>query len=233
MVGNDVVDLRDPDADPATLNPGFDRRVFAKAELLQLAESADPVARRWKLWAAKESAYKALVRRAPNTVFSPIRFRVALERVRCEQHTQVGLVHSDGGICRVHISLRDGAVHAIARTVVSSDDYLPGYLPDLPDYLPDHLPDDVLHDFARVESDRPEMLSHAVRRLARRAIGARLGCGDLALEIGREGRIPLLLLDGERQHADLSLSHHGRVVAFVFAPRPNSSSEATLLRKAS
>ena len=32
MVGNDIVDLRDRDSDPATLHPRFDERVFAPHE---------------------------------------------------------------------------------------------------------------------------------------------------------------------------------------------------------
>ena len=57
MVGNDVVDLRDPDVDPSTLHPGFDGRVFCRDELESLEASPDPVCQRWRLWAATEAAY--------------------------------------------------------------------------------------------------------------------------------------------------------------------------------
>ena len=47
MVGNDVVDLRDPDADPATLSARFDLRVFGPDERDRLAASRHPVRLRW------------------------------------------------------------------------------------------------------------------------------------------------------------------------------------------
>ena len=46
-------------------------------------------------------------------------------------------------------------------------------------------------------------------------------CGELAAQFGgalsvaKRGRIPVLCIGGEPAHADLSLSHHGRFVAFA------------------
>ena len=42
MVGDDVVDLADPEARADALHPRFDARVFAPAERAALAASADP-----------------------------------------------------------------------------------------------------------------------------------------------------------------------------------------------
>ena len=93
-VGNDVVDLTDPETDLRALHPRFAERVFSPAERDALAAcEREPVARRhgstareapartllhWALWAAKESAYKALQRLAPGTLFSPREFEVDL-----------------------------------------------------------------------------------------------------------------------------------------------------------
>ena len=78
MLGNDVVDLHDPDSDAATLSARFDARVFTEGERLAIDSHADPAAHRWRHWAAKEAAYKALRRRRPSVPFSPIRFEVDL-----------------------------------------------------------------------------------------------------------------------------------------------------------
>ena len=39
MIGNDVVDLADPDADPGRLHPRFDGRVFDPSEHALIAAS--------------------------------------------------------------------------------------------------------------------------------------------------------------------------------------------------
>src|SRR5437667_332795 len=57
--------------------------------------------------------------------------------------------------------------------------------------------------------------SEAVRRLAIARLSRLLAVAPEELAIRREGRIPALWLRGCRSPADLSLSHHGRFVAFA------------------
>src|SRR5574337_2138325 len=77
MVGNDVVDLADPQCLPLGTHPRFDQRVFAQSELRLIHASATPAWMRWMLWAAKESAYKILRKQDPAMTFAPRRFVVA------------------------------------------------------------------------------------------------------------------------------------------------------------
>ena len=58
MIGNDVVDLEDPETRPETFRPRFDERVFDPVERRAIAHDPRPHARRWAHWAAKEAAYK-------------------------------------------------------------------------------------------------------------------------------------------------------------------------------
>ena len=83
MLGNDVVDLRDPETH--TRHPSFDARVFTETERRSLDASPDPHAMRQMLWAAKESAYKAARRRDPRVVFSPIRFETVLDGIGMDE----------------------------------------------------------------------------------------------------------------------------------------------------
>ena len=76
MLGNDVIDLRDPETWPGACHPRFDRRVFTPAECATIAASPRPAMTRWVHWAAKESAYKAARRQRPATIFAPRRFGV-------------------------------------------------------------------------------------------------------------------------------------------------------------
>ncbi len=60
--------------------------------------------------------------------------------------------------------------------------------------------------------------SAAVRALAREELAPLLGTSVAALEIARRGRIPVLRIDGRDAPYDLSLSHHGRFVAYAAEP---------------
>ncbi len=71
MIGNDIVDLADPETSCGACHPRFDHRVFAPAELELLATTRSHVRMRWILWSAKEAAYKAARQACATTVFSP------------------------------------------------------------------------------------------------------------------------------------------------------------------
>jgi phosphopantetheine--protein transferase-like protein len=227
MVGNDVVDLRDRDSDPSTLHSRFDERVLAPNELRALCASSDAPTHRWRLWAAKEAAYKALKKLDNATVFSPTRFRVALRRLAGAVVAHTGTVACGAERCDVRVEERDGFVHAIARvtgSVVRTDR------------------ERLLSEALRVAPNEIGRDAHAPGRIARELalsrIAAVLSVAPDALEIRKEGRIPKLWLHGEPAPCDLSLSHHGEVVAFaclastpgalpVFDFRPSAASAGT------
>jgi hypothetical protein len=196
MVGNDVVDLRDRDVDPSTWSARFDERVFGEGERELLARSDRPVALRWTLWAAKEAAYKLVVKRDPDAVFSPSRYRVSL----CEA-AESGVVAAGPHVVPVRIQREADAVHAVATTdgegvAFGLERLAPGA--GLP--------------------IGAAQLSDAARRLAILGIAEELELDPEDVEIRKLGRIPELFVRGARLSGDLSLSHHGSVVAFAFAP---------------
>jgi phosphopantetheinyl transferase (holo-ACP synthase) len=191
MVGNDVVDLRDRDA-RGEVAPRFDARVFCADELESLAASGRRSRRRWRLWAAKEAAYKVAVKSDPSTVFSPSRFRVLLEEGAGD-----GLVEVPGSEEKVpvHLCEEDGAVHAVARN---------GAAPLVVGIL----------------RSGPGDLSAEVRRFAALRLADELRVSPDEIEIRKRGRIPELWLGGAPAPVDLSLSHHGGVVAFACELEP-------------
>jgi phosphopantetheinyl transferase (holo-ACP synthase) len=198
MLGNDVVDLRDPETAPDALHPGFDRRVFAAVERERLRRSPRPERQRWIHWAAKEAAYKALRRCDATVIFSPRRFVVeSAGRTR-------GSVRLGERVLEVDFTVTNDAVHAIAR----------------PRHVP---PAEIVAGVADL-SDRDRVTpSAAVREACLRALRLRLGLAHEHLEIRREGRVPRLWIRsrdaGEWRQAafPVSLSHHGRFVAFACA----------------
>ncbi len=111
MVGNDVVDLRDRDADIASYRAGFDARVFSEAERHAIGRGELGEATRWQRWAAKEASYKAAKQSDPRTIFSPRAFEVFCEKRWTE--AVVPVQHASGMFVAVLEPARE-RVHAVA-----------------------------------------------------------------------------------------------------------------------
>jgi phosphopantetheinyl transferase (holo-ACP synthase) len=190
MIGDDLVDLGDPETRAGAEHPGFDARVFAPNELAALARSGDPRSLRWILWSAKEAAYKAAKRRAPGAVFSPRRFVVTFTG-----GTTGRVAH---GADRYDLTIDADAerVHAIAR------------VPGRPGLL--------LAAVAEAGgAATPPHASAAVRALAAERVAGALGLAPASLAVERDGRLPRLARGSRTISAALSLSHHGRFVSFA------------------
>ncbi|MDG2332774.1 MAG: 4'-phosphopantetheinyl transferase superfamily protein [Myxococcota bacterium] len=209
MIGNDIVDLYDPEALPSERTPGFDARVFSPAENERIQASPDSILARWSIWAAKESAYKLLRQRTPTARFLPRQYAVGFDslgqaegrgrhfgwveaeglRLVCEWTSAPGFVHA---FCRLGGTLGGSSGETSPRPCVG---------------------------FERLEPMPcgPERLSEGVRVLARREIGLSLGVDSRRITIHKQGRVPGLWLDGAPLASALSLSHHGNMVAFAFS----------------
>jgi hypothetical protein len=190
MIGNDVVDLDDEDSRASCRHPRFEARIFAVAERERAAACADPDLARATLWAAKESAYKLLRRRDPRAVFSPSRFVVHLVGDRS------AVVDAGGRPVDVTFERGAGFVHAVALDEAA----------------------EFLCAVRRLDACDANGLAPglAARRLALERIAPFLGVGCERLSIVRDARIPWLRADGIRLPGALSLSHHGRFVAFAW-----------------
>jgi hypothetical protein len=203
-IGNDVVDLLDPETRLGGLHPRFAERVFTARERAALEASPSPRLMHWALWAAKESAYKALKRLVPEAVFAPKAFEVEPPPwpVPSAAGVATGRVFYHGRRFELALHRHGAIVHAIATSDVAADAA-------------------VLWRVKRAEGD-PGL---AVRGLAAGAIGFALGLDPAGLRI--VGRPPVATYRGRRLAVDVSLSHHGRFVAFACAqPRIGSRSEA-------
>jgi phosphopantetheinyl transferase (holo-ACP synthase) len=188
MVGNDVVDLHARAVVAGPRHPRFDARVFAPSEHRALRESTEPNALRWTFWAAKEAAYKVAKKLDGATVWSPLRFVVSLDGAGD------GTVEHAGRRIPVRVDADAERVHAVA---IDRAEAMSGVRARVAELADDADP------------------SAAVRRLAREELAPLLGAEPDALEIARRERIPVLRLAGREAPFDLSLSHHGRFVAYA------------------
>jgi phosphopantetheinyl transferase (holo-ACP synthase) len=189
MIGNDLVDLEDSETRPEERHERFDERVFCTVERESIGASGAPDRLRWILWAAKEAAYKVARKADERAVFSPPRFQVHVDA------TLRGRVHFAGRDYALLIDEAPGRVHAVAS----------------------EKPWESHECLSRVITwdAEAQLAGKAVRALARREIAAALDLPAEELEIEREGRIPVLSLGGRPLDVDLSLTHHGRFLAFA------------------
>ena len=191
MIGNDVVDLGDPDACEGGLHRRFDARVFARAERQRLAATGARQRLRWMLWAAKEAAFKLARKHDAALRFSPRSFVVELD-------PDLGGRVRHGAACyALKVKVAGSCIHALASNAPLG-----------------------ARSGARVrriaDGAPPALARSAVRTLARSALAERLRVDPDAIAITSRDRIPHARLDGRHSGIDLSLSHHGRFVACAF-----------------
>jgi phosphopantetheinyl transferase (holo-ACP synthase) len=197
MLGNDVVDLLDLDSDISTYRSGFDARVFRSVEREAIALGTDPNRTRWRLWAAKEAAYKALRQADPKAGFSPVRFEVA------PAAGSRACVFVRGQDVEFAVRYYDGPqhVHAVALPAAQAGEF--GAL---------------LIGHARIETSDPEAQSAGVRSYAAQALAEHWDIAPAALQFGKQSRRPVLRIAGKAQPTPLSFSHNGHHVVWVIGP---------------
>jgi phosphopantetheinyl transferase len=200
-VGNDVVDLRDPENQPDAIHARFDERVFGPAERACIREADSPHRVRWALWAAKESAYKVARRMDARVHFSPRVFSVRISdpfpgrgrSIRAE-------VGHAADRFQVDLQCTDDWIHAVATLSERIEESVRWKVDSLTPLL-DSAPD-------------VREASKQVRRLARSALASALSLVPSELVITAAARrVPHVWWRGRRLAVDLSLSHHGRFVA--------------------
>jgi phosphopantetheinyl transferase (holo-ACP synthase) len=189
-VGNDVVDLADPETRLSGLHARWGERVFCAAEGVALEASRSRHQLHWALWAAKESAYKARKRLEPRAVFSPKEYEIELSPLPSPAGVARGRACHRGDVFDLEVRLHGESVHAVATSE-------------------DEAGARILWRVERALGD-PGV---AVRRLAATAIGSALGLGPAGLRIVH--RPPVATFRDRRIDVGVSLSHHGRFVAFA------------------
>ncbi len=225
MVGNDVVDLRDPRTVGKHSDPRFVARILGEGERAVLARAEDPAATLWAFWAAKEAAYKVASKlRGTPPVFVHAAF--------CVTWTEVGTARWEGHVAYEQLEIpvvavrSETMIHAVAVSEGEIGSALPATgLLDAPAETWGARLAELLPRFTEREADAVHSLpSAAVRLRARAALADVLAAAEADVEIvcdpGVTGRRPpRVLLRGRPAPADVSLSHHGKWIAWAVLPQ--------------
>lgn len=240
-VGNDVVDLSEPRSRGKSEKAAFLRRVFTDAEAawIRAGEELDARDRRlWTLWAAKETAFKIFskVLGAP-----PVFIHRAFEchPAKGGAPGSWGTVQWEGMEAAMALDDHGELLHMVGwagrvppppelmsrsrvRRLDSAAREAAGPNPEeeWARFLEFH--------FTEAEANPIHSLPSAlVRLLARGEAATALGVEESRIQLicgeGPKGRTPpRLLVDHGPAALDVSLSHHGRFIAWVLSPRSDS-----------
>lgn len=213
-VGNDVVDLDDPTLRGKTGHARFLERVLAPVEREAVLRAEDAHVALWTCWAAKEAAYKVVTKLEGEPPVFVHRAFVSTDTA----------VEYQGRTIPFHVRRNGPALHVVAAIDLDPSEVTGGaerldaagaaWAGPLEAILP---------RFTAREADAVHSVpSAAVRLRARAALAQAMDVTEGRLEIvcapGHTGRRPpSVLLDGEAAPADVSLSHHGRWIAWAIA----------------
>lgn len=207
------MDLHAPEAEGKSGNTRFVRRVLTDTEKRFFDRSAARDIYLWAAWAAKETAYKALVKTRADIASWPGLYEAGFD---CDDFPGIsqcrGVVETAADSVHVMLYINDSYIHCIgsASGGVSVDALCSGV--------------------DEIASDRrdPQGRSEAARHAAIRSIArlTEVSPSDMEIKRHRSKRgfgPPLVYISGKPSGIDLSLSHHGAFAAFAFSlPGPVS-----------
>jgi hypothetical protein len=233
-LGNDIVDLADPRHTGKAGDERFLKRVFSDEEQEDIRSSENPDRAVWIRWAGKEAAYKTISKQlgTPPTFIHSL-FQVAvfgsvgsIAEARSASDppmTRFGQVRHGDILLPLRMEVAGTALHAVTWTPSPTGDVPPfswGF-----NQITERVEswkETLRPGFSSLEWDCVSHQASALARLAaRRSMASALGVDEGDLEIGcgpgKPGRrIPKVFLKGEEIPVDLSLSHHGRLLAWAF-----------------
>ena len=235
-LGNDIVDLADPRHTGKAGDDRFLKRVFSAEEQEDIRSSANPDRALWIRWAGKEAAFKTISKSLglPPTFIHPL-FQVTLfdsvgsipgaRGASDPPMTRFGHVRYGDILLPLRIEVTGTTLHTLTWAPSPTEDVPPfswgssrssGRMKGWKERL--------RPGFSSLEWACVSHQASALTRLAARSsMASALGVDERDLEIGcgpgKPGRrIPKVLLRGEEIPIDLSLSHHGRLLAWAFLP---------------
>ncbi|MGD2120552.1 MAG: 4'-phosphopantetheinyl transferase superfamily protein [Gemmatimonadota bacterium] len=231
-LGNDIVDLTDPRHAGKASDHRFLARVFSEAETVQIRATENQDRALWARWAGKEAAFKTISKfQGGPPVFVHPTFEVTLFApdgpADDPPMTHFGQVRYESFLLPLRIEVVGNALHAVT--------WIPDAGHAFPRFTWDSQQTTASNDgwkkllepsFSPREWSCVSHRHSALARLAaRRSMAQTLGVEETELEVGcgpgKPGRrIPKVFHRGKEVPLDLTLSHHGRLLAWAYLIPP-------------
>ena len=228
-LGNDIVDLFDPDTVHLIENPRFLKKVFNQSELDAVSQTPVNLQHRhlWKLWAAKEASYKAVKRLRSDVVFSPQKFgfqmnlsKVIYQDISCVLH----FTESTDYIYAWAIINKDDASESYDREIKKNEfkvspceeqTSVQNWIAEFSDV------EKMLNENKMEKVPSYSKESSLCRNFANLKIASYIQETKVCLEKNSTSRssIPEIWINNAKTNHLVSTSHHGRYCAVMFYPK--------------
>jgi phosphopantetheinyl transferase (holo-ACP synthase) len=221
-VGNDIVDLKTPEAMGKSADTRFINRVLTPCEQRMIRHSEHPDTLVWALWAAKETAFKAIRKSSPDVTSAPRRYPVRylvryLVKFNSDKISSslYGVVDTLHGNVPVKMFITEEYVHCIG--IAGPANRLESITYGMDRIRMDQRNTRIMPGSESVSKQE----SAAVRRLAKKDIASSLQLKEQDIQIVRHkthNRLnpPMVYAKGRMKNMEISLSHDGRFAAYAY-----------------
>jgi phosphopantetheine--protein transferase-like protein len=200
-VGNDVVDLREPANAGKNKDSRFLKKILTNAEIEFVQNARNPDEALWSHWACKETAYKVIKKSFPAAAFLPRRWQVIFNKTK-SKYSEGEVTFSGEGKVYIRLVSNSQYVHCIGADVLTVLDKLIWRV----DVLPEK------------EKINPSLyLRHCLAQSLAKTFS--LNFHHIKIKRTRENgelQPPRFYVRGRKTDIDISLSHDGRFIGYVF-----------------
>jgi len=238
IVGNDIVDLEESLPSRKSQDTRFLNRVFTANEQSLILSSDNPELQLWLFWAAKETAYKVISKMKTPPVFSHKLFQVSIQsNIALSGSQQVLFIQYDDDVVyatgiwdknKLHVAGYLDTEHPLFDTQditfqlikQQNKKHIHNLTMNEINYWSDQ--NNINLHFSQAEQTS---INHAASAVAKyklkKNLAQNMGWNIKQLEVIRPSlnkkmHPPFLLYQNEKTSIDISLSHHGQWVAWVY-----------------
>jgi phosphopantetheine--protein transferase-like protein len=199
-VGNDVVDLKEPENAGKSANSRFLKKILTDAEIESVINAENPDAALWSLWACKEAAYKVIKKSSPDTAFLPRQWPVTFNKTKTK-YSDGEVMIPDAGSVFIRLFSDFQYVHCIGADHPAVLDKVIWGVEDLPE-----------------DETNPSVFARncLAQNLAKHFSGNLHQIKIIRKRENGELQPPRVYVDGRKTDINISLSHDGRFVAYAF-----------------
>ena len=200
-VGNDLVDLKEPANAGKSQDSRFLKKILTNAEIKFVQNAGNPDAALWSHWACKETAYKVIKKSFPDAAFLPRQWQVIFTKTKSKYSDGEVIIPGKGKVYIRNFPKSD-YIHCVGTDKLAALDKLIWSV----DVLPEK---EVINPSISV---RHRLGQDLARHFS-------LNFHDIKIKRTREnGELapPRVYVSGRKTDIDISLSHDGRFIAYVF-----------------